>query len=173
MGQLVHALAWRRDELAGVAVANGKRSRLVQDNNVNITRRLNCPARLGDHIDLRHSVDTGYADRRQEAANGRGHQANQQCDQAADVHNYFVVPGQRHHRGHHDEQRDRQRHEHDGQSNLVGCLLALRALDQLDHAVEESGAGVRRNPGQRRPGHYLRSAEDRRTVAAALPEDQL
>ena len=37
---------------------------------------------------------------------------------------------------------DRQRREQDGERDFVGRLLAVRAFDQSDHAVQKAFAGI-------------------------------
>ena len=73
----------------------------------------------------------------------------------------------------------RREHENDGQArekdvqrDLVRRLLALGALDQRDHAVEE-GRALRRGDAHLQPiGDDERAAGDRRAIAARLTDDR-
>ena len=80
-----------------------------------------------------------------------------------------------------DVARDRRRREHedDGQADqqdverdLVRRLLALGALDQLDHAVDEGRARRRRDAHPDPVGQHLGAAGHGRAVAAGLADDR-
>ena len=58
------------------------------------------------------------------------------------------------------------------EGDLVGCLLALGALDELDHAIEKGRAGGGGDPHADPVGQHLGSTGDRRAVAAGLPDDR-
>ena len=61
--------------------------------------------------------------------------------------------------------------EQDVERDLVGRLLALGALDQPDHAIEEGRAGRRGDADADPIGQHLRAAGHRRAVAAGLTDD--
>ena len=64
----------------------------------------------------------------------------------------------------------RQRHQQDGERDLVGRLLALGALDQRDHAVEEGLAGIGRDAHHDPVGQHARAAGDGGEVAAGFAD---
>ena len=60
--------------------------------------------------------------------------------------------------GRHDHQEhDGEGGEQDGEGDLVRGLLALGALDQTDHPVEEAFAGVGRHPHHEPVGQHARA----------------
>ncbi len=60
----------------------------------------------------------------------------------------------------------------DVQGDLVGRLLPLGSLDQGDHAVDEAGAGLGRDPHHDAVGQDSGPAGDARAVAAGLSDDR-
>ena len=107
--------------------------------------RLDGAARHGEDVLLHQAVDARDADGREQAADGRRDQADEQRDEhrGREVHaREFAVRQQRHA----DEQEDdRQGGEQDRQRDFVGRLLAFRAFDETDHAVQKTLARVGRN----------------------------
>ena len=88
------------------------------------------------------AIHAGDADSREEAADGGGDEAHEQGDQHRRRLRSVAVDGERLQGEDHDDEDDRQGCQQDGQGDLVGRLLALGALDQGDHAVEEALARV-------------------------------
>ena len=81
-----------------------------------------------------------------------------------------AVERQRHQRHAGEQEDERQPDQQDVQRDLVGRLLARRALDQRDHPVEERLARVGGDAHDDAVGEHLGAAGDRRAVAAALAD---
>ena len=129
---------------SAMAVAEGDRAGLVEQQRVDVARGLDRPARLGDHVGADQPVHAGDADRREQAADGRRDQRHQQRDQdrrpgpcapAVDrerlgasrptSRKMMVMPTSR-----------------IVSAISFGVFWRSRALDQGDHAVEEGLAGL-------------------------------
>ena len=126
-------------------VAVGDRAGLVEQDHVDVARRLDRAAAHGQDVEPRDAVHAGDADRRQEAADRGRDQADEQRDQrdgvdgrarrsapngrsvTVAIRKTIVRPG-----------------EQDRQRDLVRRALALGALDEGDHPVEERLARDRR-----------------------------
>ena len=78
-GFLFHAL--RRQECRSLAVAEGNGAGFVQQQDVDVARRLNRAAAGGDDVRAEHAAHPGNADGRQQAPNSGGDQAYQQRHQ--------------------------------------------------------------------------------------------
>ena len=130
-------MALHRDELARHAVAEGDRAGLVQQQHVHVARRLDGAPAHRQHVALHQPVHARDADGRQQRADGRRDQRDQQRHQRDDRDQRVGIAGERPQRDDHDQEDDRQAHQQDVQGDLVGRLLAGRALDQGDHAVQE------------------------------------
>ncbi len=112
----------------------------------------------------------GDADRRDEGADRRRHQADEQRDEHRDRHRRAGVLRERL-QGDDDEQEDqRQDREQDVQRDLVRRLLAPGAFDERDHPVEEGLAGVRGDAHRDRVRQDARAGGDRRSIAAGLAD---
>ena len=72
----------------------------------------------------------------------------------------------------HQHEDDRQAGEQDAERDLVGRLLALRALDQRDHAVEEGLARIGGDAHLDPVGDDRGAAGDGAAIAAALANDR-
>ena len=83
-----------------------------------------------------------------------------------------AVDGEGLQRDHHDQEDDREAGEQDVQGDLVGRLLALGALDQRDHAVQERLTRIGRDAHHDLVGQHARAAGDGAAVAAALADDR-
>ena len=172
IGQFLLGHAAHRLELGRLPVAERDGAGLVEQQRIDVARRLDRAARQGEHVEANEAVHAGNADRRKERADGGRDQGHEQRDQ--DHHRNGAA-------GIGDVARDRRgrEHEDDGQADqedverdLVRGLLALGAFDQLDHAVEE-GRALRRGDAHLDPvGQHLRAAGDRRTVAAGFADDR-
>ena len=68
-------------EFVGHAIAEGDRAGLVEQQRVDVARRLDGAAGGGDDVEADQPVHAGDADRRQQAADGRRDQADEQRDQ--------------------------------------------------------------------------------------------
>ena len=79
-------------------------------------------------------------------ADGGGNQRDEQRYQIRDIDPRLQINRDRRHRADHDQENQRQDREQRGERDLVRRLLAFRAFDQMDHAIEEALAGIRRHP---------------------------
>ena len=91
---------------------------------------------------LHQTVHTGDADRRQQAANGRRDETDQQRDQHEDRLRRTRVDRERLQRDDGDQEDDRQPRQQDVQRDLVRRLLSFGALDERNHAVEKVSPGL-------------------------------
>ena len=170
--QLLLGHAAQRLELGRLAVAERDGAGLVEQQRVDVARRLDGAAGHRQHVEAHQAVHAGDADGRQQRADGGRDQRHEQRHQ--DHHRDGAA-------GIGDVARDRRRREHedDGQADeqdierdLVRRLLPLGAFDQLDHAIEE-GRARRRGDAHADPvGEHLRAAGDRRAVAAGFADDR-
>ncbi len=134
--------AGRRRDRRGQPVAVGDRAGLVEQDDVDVTRRLDGPAAHGQHVEAGHPVHAGDADGGQEAADRRRDEADQEGDEGHRVDGRAgEEPERPQGHGRHQED-DRQAGQQDRERDLVGRALALRALDEGDHPVEEGLAGI-------------------------------
>ena len=102
------------DELGRLAVAEGDRAGLVEQQRVDVARRLDRAARHGEHVEAHQPVHAGDADRRQKRADGRRDQGDEQRDQHHDRDGAAGIGG---------EARDRHggEHEDDASCPRAGC----------------------------------------------------
>ena len=170
VGELLLGHAGHGDELGGLPVAERDRARLVEQQGVDVAGRLDGSSRHGQHVVLHEPVHAGDADGRQQAADRRRDEADEQGDQHRGRLRRVAVDGERLQRHDHDQEDDRQAGQQDGQGDLVGRLLALGALDQGDHAVEEGLAGVGGDLDPDLVGEHLGAAGDGAAIAAALAD---
>ena len=172
VGELLLGHAAQRLELGRLPVAERDGAGLVEQQRIDVARRLDGAARHRQHIEAHQPVHAGDADRRQQRADRGRDERHEQRHQ--DDHRNRAA-------GIRDVARDRRggEHEDDGQADqqdvqrdLVRRLLPLGALDQPDHAIEEGRARRRRDAHADPVGQDLRAAGDRRTVAAGLANDR-
>ncbi len=159
-------------ELRGLAVAEGDRAGLVEQQRGDVAGGFHRPAGHGQDVALDEAVHARDADRGEQRADGGGDQADQQCGE--DDHGLLGVRVDRERlQGDDREQEDDgQRGEQDVERDLVGRLLSGRALDEGDHAVDEGLAGLGRDLDDDPVGEDLRTARDGRAVAARLADDR-
>ncbi len=104
------------------------------------------------HVVLHDTVHAGYADGGQQAADGCRYQANEQGNQNRYARNCSRTRlrntecGERLQRDHRQHEDHRQSGNQDVERDLIRSLLTFCALDQSNHAIEKSLAGVGRNP---------------------------
>ena len=108
-------------------------------------------------------ADSRPADRRRDEAHEQRHEHD---DVLLGVH----VDRERLEARDREEEDDRQAGEQDRQRDLVRGLLAVRALDERDHPVEERLAGLGRDAHDDLVGQHAGAARDRRAVAARLAD---
>ena len=81
LGQLALVDARRRDELGRLPVAERDRAGLVEQEHVDVARRLDRAARHREHVPLHEPVHAGDADRGQQRADRGRDQRHEQRDQ--------------------------------------------------------------------------------------------
>ena len=167
---VVHA--GQRDELARAAVAVRDRAGLVEQQRRDVARRLDRAARHREHVALHEAIHAGDADGREERADRRRDEADEQGDEHRDARRARRVGRDRVQREHDHHEDDREAREQDVQRDLVRRLLARRALDERDHAVDEGLAGLRRDAHHDPVGEHAGAAGDRGAVAAGLAHDR-
>ncbi len=152
-------------------IAESDRPRLIEQQSVHVAGSLHRSSRHGKHVVLDQSVHAGDADGGQQAANGRRDEAHQQRNQHEHRLRRTRVNRERL-QGHDSQQKDDgQTGQQNIQRNLVGCLLALGAFDQRNHAIEEGLAGIRRYLHLDLVGEHTGSAGHRGAVAPSLTND--
>ncbi len=121
---------------------------------------------------LDEAIHPGDADGREQSADGGWNQAHQQRHQhwqrerGAAVTRVWIEANADQH------ENDRQAGEQDAERDFVGRLLALRALDQRDHAVEEGLARVGGDAHLDVVGDDRGAAGNGAPVAAAFANDR-
>ena len=170
VGEVLHGDAGRRDELGGLAVAQGDRAGLVEQQRVHVAGRLDRAARHRQHVALHQPVHARDADRGQERADRRGDQTDQQRHQHDDGLLRLGVDREGLQRDGGEQEDDREARQQDVERDLVRRLLPLRALHQRDHPVDEGLARLRRDLHDDAVGQHLRSAGDGAAVAAGLAD---
>ena len=160
-----------RQQLGGLAGAEGDRARLVEQQRRHVARGLDGAAGHGQHVALHEAVHAGDADRRQQPADRRRDQAHEQGDEHDDRLLGAAVDGERLQRHDGQQEDDRQAGEQDRQGDLVRRLLPVGPLDEGDHAVEERLAGPGGDAHDDLVGQHPRAARDGRAVATRLPDD--
>ena len=171
LGQLALGDAGRGQELRRLAVAEGDRPGLVEEEDVDVARGLDRPPRHREDVVTEDPVHAGDADRREEAADRRRDEADEEGDEDGRRQAAPRVEGERAERDRREEEDDRQPREEDVEGDLVRRLLPLGPLDELDHPVEERPAGLGRDLDDDPVGEDLRPPGDGRAVAAGLADD--
>ena len=173
LGQVLDAHARRGQELGGHAVAERDGAGLVEQQRVDVARRLDRAAAHRDDVVADQAVHAGDADGGEQAADRGRDQADEQrhdhrrprsagrsrapngTSVTQAIRKMIVSPTSRTCR-----------------AISFGRLLPLGALDEADHAVEERLAGVGGDADHDAVGEHLGAAGDRRAVAAALADDR-
>ena len=168
-----------RNELDRLPIAQRDRAGLVEQQHVDIAGGFDRAARHGDDIGLDHAVHAGNADGREQAADRRRNQADQQRDQHRDRDRRSLSGRRRRCRcekGNSVAQTNRKmivmRGQQDVERDFVGRLLPLGPFDQGDHAVEERFARIGRDAHDEPVGQHACAAGDAAAVAAALADDR-
>ena len=172
IGELLLADVAQRLELGGLAVAERDGAGLVEQEGVDVARRLHGPAGHGQHVEAHQAVHAGNADRGEQRADGCRDQRDKQRDQHDNGDRAARIRDVARDGCRGEDEDDGQTHEQDVESDLVGRLLALGALDQPDHTIEEGGAGRGGDADADPIGQHLGSAGHRRAVAARLADDR-
>ncbi len=137
--------AGRRHDRSGQAVAVRDRARLVEQDDVDVTGGLDGTAAHRQDVEPRDAIHARDADGRQEAADGGRDEADEQGDERDGVDGRAGVLAEwpQGDGGHQED--DREAGEEDRECDLVRRPLALRALDEGDHPIEERLARVGRH----------------------------
>ncbi len=162
----LHSGGWNK--FGGAAIAEGDRAGFVEQKRVDVARGFDGAAGHGEDVALHDAVHARDADGGEQTADGGRNQANQQRDQhenrlrraGIDRHGLKRDDGQ--------QENDREPCEQNVERDFVGSFLALGAFDELDHAIEEGLAGIRRDHDDDFVGKHARAAGDGRTVAAGF-----
>ena len=161
-----------RDELGGLAVAEGDGAGLVEQQGVDVAGGLDGPAAHGQHVALHEAVHAGDADGRQQRADGGRDEAHQQGDEHDDRLLGPRVDGEGLQRHHRQQEDDREPGQQDVEGDLVRRLLPVGPLDEGDHPVEERLARLRGDAHDDLVGQHPGAAGDGRAVAAGLADDR-
>ena len=170
-GHLILVDAAHGEELRGVAVAERDGAGLVEQQRIDIARRLDGAAGRGQHVEAHQAVHAGDADGREQRPDGGGDQRHEQGDEHDHRDRAAGIGGEArdgHHRQHED---DGEAGQQDVQRQLVGRLLARSTLDQGDHAIEEARTLFGRDAHLDAVRQDLGAAGDGRAVAARLADD--
>ena len=170
--QFLQTHAGQRDELGGLAVAVGDRPGLVEQQRVDIACGLDGTTGHRQHVALHEAIHAGDADGREQGADRRRDQTHEEGDEDDDGLLVAGVDGEGLQRDHRKEKDDRQPGEEDVEGDLVRRLLALGALDEGDHAVEERLARPRRDAHDDLVGEHPRAARHRRAIPTGLADDR-
>ena len=164
--------AAQRLELGRLAIAERDRAGLVEQERIDVARRLDRAAGHRQHVEAHQAVHAGDADRRQQRADRGRDQRHEQRDQNDDGDRAAGIGDvARDGRGREHED-DGQADEQDVERDLVRRLLPLGAFDQPDHAIEEGRARRGRDAHADPVGQHLRAAGHRRAVAAGFADDR-
>ena len=170
--QLLFGHAAHRLELGGLAVAERDRAGLVEQQRIDVARRLDRAAGHRQNIEPHQAVHAGDADGRQQGADGGRNKRHEQSHQHDDGDRSARIGGIARDSDRREDENDRQADEQNVKRDLVRRLLALGALDQPDHTVEEGGPQRRGDADADPVGEHLRAAGDRRAVATGLANDR-
>ena len=99
IGQFLLADAGQREELGGLPVAERDRAGLVEQQRIDVARRLDRAAGHRQHVEAHQPVHAGDADRRQQRADRRRDQRDEQRDQHDDRDRAAGIGGEARDRG--------------------------------------------------------------------------
>ena len=172
VGKLLLAHAEHGHELGRLAVAERDGAGLVEQQRVDVAGRLHRPARHGEHVEAHQPVHAGDADGGQQRADGGRNERHEQRHENDDRDRAAGVSRKARDGRRGEDEDDGHAGEQDVERDLVRRLLALGALDQRNHAVEE-GRALRRGDAHLEPvGDHQRAAGDGRAIAAGLANDR-
>jgi hypothetical protein len=163
--------ARRGPEFAGLTVPERDRARLVEQQRMDVAGGFDGAPGHGEHIALDEPVHAGNADGRQQAADRRRNQADEERDQDEHCLRRAGVDRERLQRHNREQKDDRQTREEDVQRDFVGRLLPFGAFDQRDHTVEERVAGIGRDAHLDPVREHACAPRDRRSIAAGFTND--
>ena len=180
IGQFLWPDPGRRDEFRGHPVSQGDGSRLVEEQYIYVTRRLDSPPAGGQYIAAHEAVNAGNADSAEESADGRGNQADNegQQDRERGQDNSRLAGGTliEHRKGwqgqdYHDEQ-DRQADQDYIERDFIRGFLASGAFNHGDHPVQEGVARLGGNPYYDAITDDPGSPGDGTAVSTAFPDNR-
>ena len=127
-GKGVLRYARDRDELIRHAIAEGDSAGLVEQQRIDVARRLDRAAGSGDHVEADQSIHAGDADRRQQAADRRRNEADEQRNEHGHRKNGSRITGERPQRHADDQKDDGEARQQDRQREFIRRFLTLRAF---------------------------------------------
>ena len=146
IGQLLLGHAGERDELGCLPVAERDRPGLVEQQRIDIAGGLDRPAGHRQHVEPHEPVHSGDADCRQQGADRRRDQRDEQRHQHQHAEAAAGIGGKARDRRDREDKDQRHAGEQDIERDLVRRLLPLGSLDKRDHAVEKRRTRRRGDP---------------------------
>ena len=159
-----------------LTVAERDRAGLVEEQHVDVARRLDGPPARGQNVGPHHPVDPGDPDRREQAADRGGSEADEERREHGEANRVAAtgrrrgVEREREQGGCDHQEYEREPREQDVERDLVGGLLPLGSLDEANHPVEEAVARVGGDAHDEPVGEQPRAAGHRVAVAAAFAD---
>src|ERR1035437_253632 len=172
VGETLDGDEWRRNKLRRLTVAERDRAGFVEQQHVHVSRSLDRAAAHREHIVLQQTVHARDADGAQQTTDGGGNQTHEQRDQHRHGKDRGGIKTKRFQRHANQQKNKRQRRKQNGERDFVRRLLACRAFDQRNHAIQKTFAGIDRNANFDLVGQHARAAGDGAAVAAALTDDR-
>ena len=165
------------DKFAGLTVAEGNGTRLVEEEHVYVARRFDCTAAGGKDVRLiqsRHARDT---DGGKQGADRRRSKTNEQSDDIGKTDGGALSrliyrkfrEGQKGSR--YDEEDNRQSDEKNLQRDFVGGLFTACAFDHGNHFIEETLSRFRRHANNQPVAGYRSAARYGAPVSARFADD--
>ena len=168
--QFARRHAGQRKELGRLPVTQRDRAGLVQQQRIDIPRRLDRTSRHRQHIEPHQPVHARNADRRKQRPDRRRDQRDEQRHQNDDRDRTAGISRETRDRGDSKHEDDRQTRQQNVQRDLVRRLLPFRALHQRDHPIQERRTLRRRDPHLDPVRQHPGATRHRRTVAAAFAD---
>ena len=170
LGQLGLGDARHRDELGRLAIAEGDRPGLVEEEDVAVAGGLDRATGEGEHVAAHEPVHAGDPDRREQRPDRGRDQRDEEGDQGRLGELGPGEQGEGAQRDDDDDEDQGEGGEQDAEGDLVRGLAALGALDQGDHPVEEGLARLLGDLDHDPVGEDLGAAGDGAAVAAGLAD---
>ena len=137
MREVAFVDAGKRIEAGGHAVAEGDGAGLIKQQGIDVARRFDGAAGGGDDVEAHQAVHAGDADGREQAADRRRDQADQQRGEHGDREIRRRIFAEADQGDDRDQEDQGQAREQNVERDLVRRLAALCPFNQRDHAVEE------------------------------------
>ena len=163
-----------RMERHGLAVAERDRAGFIEQQHIDVARRLDRAPGRGDHVRLDHAIHARDTDGREQAADRGRNQADQQRDENRDRDRLAAPRGlnavqrirQQGDAGKQENQREFS--EQNRQRDFVRRLASRGAFDHRDHAIEKTFAGIIGDAHHQPVRQYARAAGDRTAITAGF-----